>query len=157
MSVAGDSAGGNLAAGVALRARDEDLPLTYQLLIYPCIDDRQTRPSMVDNASGYFLSAADMTWFWDCYVPTEHRNNPYAVPARATDLSGLAPAHIQTAEYDPLRDEGEEWAARLEAAGTPATVTRFDGAVHGFIARWEQMSRALDAHDEFGAVVKPNL
>jgi acetyl esterase len=157
LSVAGDSAGGNLAAGIAMRARDEGLPLTYQLLIYPCIDDRQTRPSMVDNASGYFLSAADMAWFWDQFVPAEHRDNPYAVPARATDLTGLAPAHVQTAEYDPLRDEGEEWAARLNAAGTPATVTRFYGAVHGFIARWEQMSGALATHDEFTAVVKPNL
>lgn len=157
LSVAGDSAGANLAAGVALRARDEGLPLTYQLLIYPCLDDRQTRPSMVDNASGYFLSAADMAWFWDRFVPAEHRDNPYAVPARATDLTGVAPAHVQTAEYDPLRDEGEEWAARLNAAGTPATVTRFDGAVHGFVSRWEQMSGALAAHDEFATRVKSNL
>ncbi len=157
LSIAGDSAGANLAAGVALRARDEGLPLNYQLLIYPCLDDHQTRPSMVDNAAGYFLSAADMAWFWDQFVPAEHRDNPYAVPARATDLTGLAPAHIQTAEYDPLRDEGEEWAARMNAAGTPATVTRFDGAVHGFIGRWEQMSCALEAHDEFADIVKPNL
>ncbi len=157
LSVAGDSAGANLAAGVALRARDEGLPLTYQLLIYPCIDDRQTRPSMTDNASGYFLSAKDMAWFWDQFVPAEHSGNPYAVPARATNLAGLAPAHIQTAEFDPLRDEGEEWASRLNAAGAPATVTRFDGAVHGFIARWGQMSGALAAHDEFSSIVKPNL
>ncbi|MCL4115038.1 UNVERIFIED_CONTAM: hypothetical protein GTU68_008281 [Idotea baltica] len=157
LSVAGDSAGANLAAGVALRARDEGLSLGYQLLIYPCIDDRQSRPSMIDNASGYFLSASDMAWFWDQYVPAEHRDNPYAVPARATDIVGLAPAHVQTAEYDPLRDEGEEWAARLNAAGVPATMTRFDGAVHGFIARWEQMGRALEAHEEFAELVKPNL
>ena len=157
LSVAGDSAGGNLAAGVALRARDEGLKLTYQLLIYPCIDDRQTRPSMTENATGYFLSAADMAWFWDQFVPAEHRQNPYAVPAHATDLSGLAPAHIQTAEYDPLRDEGEEWAARLNDAGVPATVTRFNGAVHGFVARWEQMAGALAAHDEFASIVKPHL
>lgn len=157
LSVAGDSAGGNLAAGVALRARDEGLALAFQLLIYPCIDDRQTRPSMEENASGYFLSANDMAWFWDHFVPAEHRNDPYAVPARATDLSGLAPAHIQTAEYDPLRDEGEEWAARLNGAGVAATCTRFDGAVHGFVGRWEQMSGALAAHDEFTDIVKPQL
>lgn len=157
LAVAGDSAGGNLAAGVALRARDEGLSLAYQLLVYPCIDDRQTRPSMVDNASGYFLSATDMAWFWDQFVPPEHRSNPYAVPARATDLTGVAPAHIQTAEYDPLRDEGEEWARRLTDAGTSATMTRFDGAVHGFVSRWEQMAGALAAHAEFTSIVKPNL
>jgi len=157
LSVAGDSAGGNLAAGVALRARDEGLSLAYQLLIYPCIDDRQTRPSMSDNANGYFLSAADMAWFWDHYVPAEHRDNPYAVPGRATDLRGLAPGHVQTAEYDPLRDEGEEWAERMNAAGSPTTVTRFDGVVHGFVARWEQMAGALVAHQEYTEIVKPNL
>ena len=157
LSVAGDSAGGNLAAGVALRARDEGLALQYQLLIYPCIDDRQSRPSMTENATGYFLSAADMAWFWDQFVPTEYRDNPYAVPARATDLAGVAPAHIQTAEYDPLRDEGEEWAQRLNEAGVATTVTRFDGAVHGFVARWEQMQGALAAHDEYATIVAPHL
>ena len=84
-------------------------------------------------------------------------DNPYAVPARATDLAGVAPAHVQTAQYDPLRDEGEEWAERLTAAGSPSTCTRFDGAVHGFVARWEQMSGALAAHDEFGEVLAPRL
>ncbi|MEM7096291.1 MAG: alpha/beta hydrolase [Actinomycetota bacterium] len=157
LSVAGDSAGGNLAAGVALRARDEGLELAHQLLIYPCIDDRQTRPSMTENAEGYFLAAKDMAWFWGHFVPAEHRENPYAVPARASDLSGVAPAHVQTAEYDPLRDEGHEWAERLTAAGSVSTVTCFDGAVHGFIARWEQMSGALAAHDEFGTVFAPRL
>ncbi len=157
LSVAGDSAGGNLAAGVALRARDEGLALRSQLLIYPCIDDRQTRPSMTENAKGFFLSAIDMAWFWDQFVPPEHRDNPYAVPARATDLTGLAPAHIQTAAFDPLRDEGEEWAERLRAAGVEATCTRFDGVVHGFVARWEQMSGALAAHDEFDSVVASRL
>ena len=117
LAIAGDSAGGNLAAGVALRARDEGLALQYQLLIYPCIDDVQSRPSMTENAEGYFLSAVDMAWFWDQFVPADQRSNPYAVPARTGDLSGLAPAHIQTAEFDPLRDEGEEWGQRLEAAG----------------------------------------
>lgn len=157
IAVAGDSAGANLAAGVALRARDTGLDLTHQLLIYPCIDDRQTRQSMVDNAEGYFLTAGDMAWFWDHYVPAEHRDNPYAVPARALDLAGVAPAHVQSAEYDPLRDEGEEWAERLTAAGSPSTHTRFLGAVHGFVARWEQMSGALAAHDEFESVFATRL
>ncbi|MFV0524358.1 MAG: alpha/beta hydrolase [Acidimicrobiales bacterium] len=148
LAVAGDSAGGNLAAGVALRARDEGLPLRFQLLIYPCIDVEQTRPSMRDNADGYFLTAADMAWFWDQFVPPGHRDDPYAVPMRAGDVAGLAPALIQTAEFDPLRDEGEAWGARLADAGVPVTVTRYDGVVHGFVSRWIQMARAADAHRE---------
>lgn len=155
--VAGDSAGGNLAAGVALRARDEGLPLALQILIYPCIDTDFERPSMIDNATGYFLNTSDMVWFWDHYVPSEHRSNPYAVPMRADDVAGLAPALVQTAEYDPLRDEGEAWAARLQASGVPVEMTRYDGVVHGFVSRWEQMARAIDAHDEIGRFVHDRL
>jgi acetyl esterase len=154
LAVAGDSAGGNLAATVALRARDHSLPLRFQLLIYPCIDVDFERPSMIDNANGYFLTTSDMTWFWDCYVPREHRSNPYAVPMRADDLRGLAPALVQTAEFDPLRDEGEAWATRLDDAGVPVTLTRYDGVVHGFVSRWEQMGAALDAHAEFGVALR---
>lgn len=154
LAIAGDSAGGNLAAGVALRARDEGLDLVFQLLIYPCIDDVQSRPSMRDNAEGYFLRAADMAWFWDQFVPGEHRGDRYAVPARADDLAGLAPALIQTAEYDPLRDEGEEWGQRLVQAGVPATITRYDGMIHGFVSRWEQIPPAVDAHAEAGAALR---
>ncbi|MEZ5227130.1 MAG: alpha/beta hydrolase [Acidimicrobiales bacterium] len=152
--IAGDSAGGNLAAGVALRARDEGLALAAQLLIYPCVDTDFERPSMIDNATGYFLDTTDMVWFWDQFVPADQRSNPYAVPMRADDVSGLAPALIQTAEYDPLRDEGEAWAARLNEAGVEVEVTRYDGVVHGFVSRWEQMARALDAHDQIGRFVR---
>ncbi len=155
--VAGDSAGGNLAAGVALRARDEGLELALQVLIYPCIDTNFERPSMIDNGSGYFLNATDMVWFWDHFVPAEHRSNPYAVPMRAGDVKGLAPALVQTAEYDPLRDEGEAWADRLAEAGVAVEMTRYDGVVHGFVSRWEQMARALDAHDEIGQFVRARL
>ncbi|MEM9650458.1 MAG: alpha/beta hydrolase [Actinomycetota bacterium] len=154
LAVAGDSAGGNLAAGVALRARDEGLALAFQLLIYPCIDDIQSRPSMTENATGYFLTATDMAWFWDRFVPPEHRDNPYAVPARAADVSGLAPALIQTAQYDPLRDEGAEWGSRLAAAGVPCTVTDYGGMIHGFVSRWEQIPPAADAHVEAGAALR---
>lgn len=155
--VAGDSAGGNLAAGVALRARDEGLPLAFQLLIYPCIDTDFTRRSMIDNGTGYFLNTTDMIWFWDHFVPAEHRENPYAVPMRATDVSGLAPALVQTAEYDPLRDEGDAWANRLADAGVSVQSTCYPGVVHGFVSRWEQMSLALQAHDELGAAVRAAL
>ncbi|MEO1061042.1 MAG: alpha/beta hydrolase [Actinomycetota bacterium] len=154
LAVAGDSAGGNLAAGVALRARDESVPLALQVLIYPCIDTEQTRPSMAENGTGYFLTAGDMDWFWGHFVPPQHRDDPYAVPMRAGDVSGLAPALVQTAEYDPLRDEGEEWAARLAAAGVPVTTTRYDGVVHGFVSRWHQMAAAELAHDEAAAALR---
>ena len=149
LAVCGDSAGGNLAAGVALRARDEGIDLALQALIYPCIDDRQDRyESMVENGEGLFLTADDMVWFWDHFVPSNERLNPYAVPARAADLSGCAPAYVQTAEYDPLRDEGEHYAARLRSAGVEVDVTRYPGVVHGFVSRWHVMARAADAHDD---------
>ncbi len=149
LAVCGDSAGGNLAAGVALRARDEGLALALQALIYPCIDDRQhDYPSMSDNGDGLFLTATDMVWFWGHYVPAEHRDHPYAVPARADELTGAAPAFVQTAEYDPLRDEGERYAERLAAAGVPTELIRYPGVVHGFVSRWHTMSRAERAHDD---------
>ena len=157
LAVAGDSAGGNLAAGVALRARDEGLALAFQLLIYPAVDIDVTRASMVDNATGYFLTTADMTWFWDQFVRPSDRSNPYAVPMAADDVSGLAPALVQTAEFDPLRDEGEAWGARLRDAGVDVTVTRYDGVVHGFVSRWTQMARAELAHDEAGHALRTAL
>lgn len=155
LAVCGDSAGGNLAAGVAIRARDEGLALALQALIYPCIDDRQSGyPSMTDNAEGYFLTAADMVWFWNHFVPAEHRNDPRAVPARSADLSGSAPAFVQTAEYDPLRDEAERYAERLEQAGVPTEVVRYPGVVHGFVTRWHAIARAEQAHDDLAAALR---
>ncbi|HEY5663302.1 MAG TPA: alpha/beta hydrolase [Ilumatobacter sp.] len=155
VAVCGDSAGGNLAAGVALRARDEGLALVLQALMYPCIDDRQhDYPSMDENRAGYFLTAADMEWFWDRFVPPAHRGDPRAVPARATDLAGLAPAFVQTAEYDPLRDEGERYAQRLAAAGVACDLVRYPGVVHGFMTRWHAMARADQAHDDLAAALR---
>jgi len=155
IAVCGDSAGGNLAASVALHARDAGLALSLQALVYPCIDDDQTPyPSMQENAEGYFLGATDMRWFWDHFVPPEHRGDPYAVPARASDLTGLAPAFVQTAEYDPLRDEGERYAHRLGEANVPVELIRYPGVVHGFVARWHTMSRAERAHDDLGRALR---
>jgi acetyl esterase len=154
IAVCGDSAGGNLAAGVALRARDEGVSLALQALIYPCIDDRQeSYPSMHENAEGLFLTASDMAWFWDRYVPAARRDDPYAVPARADHLDGVAPAFVQTAEYDPLRDEGERYAERLADAGVPVELVRYPGVVHGFVARWHTMSRAERAHADLAAAL----
>lgn len=146
IAVCGDSAGGNLAAGVALRARDEHLPLALQALIYPCIDTNQSPyASMRSNATGYFLEAPDMTWFWDHFVPPEHRSDPRAVPAKATDLTGVAAAFVQTAEFDPLRDEGEGYAGRLATDGVPTELIRYPGVVHGFVSRSSAMARGHDA------------
>jgi len=157
LAVAGDSAGATIAAGIALRARDEGLPLAFQLLVYPPVDQDFETPSMIANGSDYFLTADDMRWFWDLYVPEEHRADPYAVPMRARDLSGVAPALVQTAEYDPLRDEGEAWAARLRDAGVEVTLTRYDGVIHGFVSRWEQIAAGEDAHAEAGAALRAAL
>ena len=129
--------------------------LTLQALIYPCIDDRQNDyPSMGDNAEGYFLTAADMVWFWDHFVPDAHRLDPRAVPARLDDLSGLAPAFVQTAEFDPLRDEGEQYGRRLAEAGVPTQVVRYPGVVHGFVTRWHAIARAEQAHDDLAAALR---
>lgn len=133
IAVAGDSAGGNLAACVAYKARTEGPALVAQILVYPVIDADFNRPSYLDNAEGKLLTRSDMIWFWDCYVPdVAQRIDPAVAPIHATDLSGLPPAHIITAEFDPLRDEGEAYGAALTAAGVPTKTIRYDGMIHGF-------------------------
>ena len=134
MAVAGDSAGGNLAAVVALMARDRNGPnLRFQLLVYPVTDGiNKHYPSLKSNAEGYMLTTQGMKWFWDHYCPIEDRSHAYASPVLADDLSNLPPALILTAEYDPLRDEGESYGARLKEAGNDVTVKRYDGFIHGF-------------------------
>ncbi len=135
IAVAGDSAGGNLSAAVALGARERGVQLAAQLLLYPSVDftESDDYPSRVDNAEGYFLTAADMAWFRDHYMQDPGRkSDPYGSVLRAPDLSGLPPAVVATAEYDPLRDEGEAYAVALEKAGVPVVARRFDGLIHGF-------------------------
>jgi len=133
--VAGDSAGGNLAAVTALRARDEGGPaLVAQLLVYPVIDAACGTPSFTDNGTGYFLEAASMRWFWEQYLDGADGSHAHASPCNATDLSGLPPAVVVTAEFDPLRDEGERYADLLRAAGVDARTHRYDGMIHGFFS-----------------------
>jgi acetyl esterase len=147
--VGGDSAGGNLAAATALRLRAEyGPPLAGQLLIYQVTDYHSPgTPSYRENAEGYGLTRDTMIWFWDHYLAdASQANDPYVSPLRAPDLSGLPPALVQTAEYDPLRDEGEAYAARLREAGTPATLSRWDGLNHGFlfwVGRVDKASAAM--------------
>ena len=155
--VAGDSAGGNLAAVTALRIRDEGGPaLLGQLLIYPVTDyyDPGT-PSMVENAEGYGLGRAGMIWFWNHYLRTpEDGAHPHASPLRATRLDGLPPALVVTAEFDPLRDEGEYYADRLRQAGVPTEMKRWDGMNHGFFFWPGVVDRAGAAMDEACAWVR---
>jgi acetyl esterase len=134
IAVCGDSAGGNLAAVVAQIARDRGEPaIRFQLLIYPVTDAACDTPSYSENAEGYFLTREAMHWFWNHYVQKEaDRSHPYASPLRAGNLADLPAALVITAEYDPLRDEGERYAERMRAAGTPVQLRRFDGMIHGF-------------------------
>lgn len=132
--VGGDSAGGNLTAAVCLMARDRKGPkIAYQLLIYPVTDHSFETPSYRENAMGYLLEKNSMTWFWGHYLSdAKDGENPYASPLRAKDLKGLPPAHLITAEFDPLRDEGEAYGKRLQEAGVPVQMKRYDGLIHGF-------------------------
>jgi acetyl esterase len=149
VGVGGDSAGGNLAAAVCLMARDTaGFTPAFQLLIYPAMDPVMDMPSAQDNAEGYGLTTAAMRWFWDQYVPVlADRDNPLASPLRAPDLHGLPPAILVTVDYDPLRDEGEQYADLLEAAGVTVIRHRYPGTIHGFL--W--MADAL-SHD-FGRLM----
>lgn len=133
--VAGDSAGGNLAAAVALRVRDEGGPkLAGQLLIYPVTDYHSPgTPSYAENAEGYGLSRAGMAWFWHHYLADpKDAMHPHASPLRAASLAGLPPALVYSAEYDVLRDEAELYAKRLADADVPVRVQRWEGVNHGF-------------------------
>jgi acetyl esterase len=143
VAVGGDSAGGNLAAVVAQLARERGHPrLVHQLLIYPVTNHSFETKSYAENAEGYLLEREMMRWFWNHYLANELDGaDPKASPLRGTDLSGLAPATVLTAEFDPLRDEGEAYAERLREAGVPTVHTRYRGMIHGFFG----MTDALDA------------
>jgi len=156
IAVGGVSAGGNLAAVVALMARDSGSPaLVHQLLVVPVTDYRFDTASYRENGQGYQLSEVSMRWFWDHYLSSAaDAANPYASPLRAENLRGLPPALVQTAEYDPLRDEGEAYAARLRAAGVPVTATRYAGMVHGFFGLAALLDQGQKAVDEAGAALR---
>jgi acetyl esterase len=144
VAIGGDSAGGNLAAVVALLARDGGGPdLAFQLLVYPCTDALMSFPSMEENAEGYFLTRAAMQWFYGHYLGAAQdvAKEPTVSPLYAEDLAALPPALVITAEFDPLRDEGEAYGRRLQEAGVPTTVSRYDGQIHGFFG----LTMVLDA------------
>jgi len=158
IAVGGTSAGATLAAAVALMARDRGGPrVAYQLLVYPATTSALDTPSHRQFAkdSYYILSRADMEWFWGHYLGSEaDRNNPYACPAYATTLRGVAPAFVITAEYDPLRDEGEAYAARLREEGVQVVLRRYDGVTHGFFGMPAQLDKAKAAITEAGSALR---
>jgi acetyl esterase len=147
IAVGGDSAGANLAAVVAQIA---PIPLCHQMLIYPVTDCRRVSPSYSENATGYFLTAAGMEWFVDHYLSGGQGSpeDPRVSPLLADDatLRATPPALVITAEFDPLRDEGEQYAARLADLGVPTTHVRFSGLIHAFFSMPEMIDDAKVAH-----------
>ncbi len=157
IAVGGDSAGGNLAAVVSHMARDKSGPkIVYQLLIYPATDYFiPGTASIRENAEGYFLTYADMVWFWNNYAKSEEdAHNPLMAPLRAKDFHNLPPALVITAEYDPLRDEGEIYAAKLQEAGVAVTSTRYNGMIHGFFSLAGIMDQGKVAIAEAAAALR---
>ncbi|WNF25397.1 alpha/beta hydrolase [Streptomyces sp. C11-1] len=143
VAVGGDSAGGNLAAAVTLMAREAGGPeLLAQLLVYPNTDQFADTPSLRENSDRLLFNRKSVQWYWENYLASpEDGGHPLASPLRAPDHSGLPPALVITAEYDPLRDEGELYADRLRESGVPVESTRYPGVAHGFFA----MAGTLDA------------
>jgi acetyl esterase len=148
LAVGGDSAGGNLAAFVAIAARDAgDLPIAFQLLIYPATDQRRAHPSHTSNGAGYLLTTETIAYYHDHYFAAANDLDWRASPLLCTDLSRLPPALVLTAGFDPLRDEGLDYADRLAAAGNRSTYVCFERQIHGFIT----MGKVIDeAHAAVG-------
>jgi acetyl esterase len=152
--VAGDSAGGNLAAVTSQLARDGGPAIRSQLLIYPVTDHEFTSVSMEENAEGYYLSRDMMRWFYDHYLndPSEG-DDPRVSPIRHDDLTGLPPAFVLTAQYDPLRDQGMAYAEALRAAGNDVAMTNYEGLFHGFISMFDLIDAGKAAFDDAIAAV----
>jgi len=150
VALVGDSAGGNLMAVTAIRARDAGLPVAAQVLVYPVIDRRCEGASKTECAEGYLISRAAVDWFWDHYLARpEDIASPLASPLNAADLSGLPPALVLTAEYDPSRDEAIEYCNALAAAGNDVRHVPLPGLIHG--AFW--MSGAIPRASEVLAAI----
>jgi len=156
LAVGGDSAGGNLAAVIANRARDRGGPrLLLQLLVYPVTDYDLTTRSYAENAEGYLLTREAMRWYWTHYLPTAAAGaEPDASPLRAENLRALPPAMVITCGYDPLRDEGDAYAQRLREAGVFVTHARYEGMIHGFFRMAAVVDAASRAVAEAAAILR---
>jgi acetyl esterase len=155
LAVGGDSAGGNLAAVISTMARDQKTPkIEFQLLIYPATDITCAAPSHKTNTE-YILTPADIRWFMGHYLRSDDdRRNPLASPLFTASFKGLPPALIITAEFDPLRDEAEDYGRKLREAGVPVQVSRYEGMVHGFISMNEMIDKGKDGIAEAAAALK---
>ena len=157
MAVGGDSAGGNLAAAVALA---EIVPLKFQMLIYPAVDMSMESPSINENANAPILTKSVMAWFVDHYMGSEgDRGSIAASPMLASDeqLKRMPPAIVITAQFDPLRDEGEAYGKRLVESGVSATITRYNGAFHGLFNMITILDDAQSAHAQASTLLKKYL
>ena len=154
VAVAGDSAGGNLAAVMALRARDTGLPLASQVMVYPVTDRSFDTDSYHRNSDGYGLTLDGMRWFWNHYLGDADGFDPDASPLRAQSLAGTAPALIVVCEFDPLRDEGVAYARRLHDAGVPVQLSEYEGMIHGFVRMAALIDRTQQVLDEVAAFLK---
>ncbi len=156
IAVGGDSAGGAIAAVVCQLCRDarEQGP-AFQMLIYPATDSSQESGSRKAFIEGYFLSGALMTWFWEAYVPDEDTDlaDLRLSPLLAKDFTGLPPAFVLTAGYDPLRDEGRAYADKLIDAGVKTTYVNYPGTIHGFFSLTRFLAQGLKANDEAAGVM----
>jgi len=160
LAVAGDSAGGNLAAVLARRARDAGTPFAFQVLVYPATDAVSgcTAADDLDAGAEHGLSGRDMAVFWDHYVPDGvDRKHPDVSPAHAESLEGLPPALVITAEYDVLRDEAEAYAQALTEAGVPVVLTRYQGVIHSFFRMLAVFDASAVAVDAAAAAVRDAL
>jgi acetyl esterase len=158
IAVGGDSAGGNLSAVAALHARDAGIDLKLQLLIYPAVAGEGDFPSRTENATGYMLDEQSIEYFTTRYFPGGMPADDWrATPLSAPSHERVAPALIITAEFDPLRDEGEAYARQLEAAGVVAKATRYDGLIHGFFGMGALVPAAKAAVEEAGQALREAL
>jgi acetyl esterase len=153
--LAGDSAGGNLSACMAHRCKKENIKLTAQILIYPWVDGKLNNPSITRNGEGYLLTYPTMLWYQKQYTPrVEDQCVPGVSPCYEEDFSGLAPAFVLTAEFDPLLDDGYKYHEQLQGAGNKTQYRQYPGLIHGFFNLPRVAPEAMQAYDDIKEFLK---